>query len=57
MDNFNDKLAADFEKSQLQVKDKLINFSRFVNRRDVATFLNRYEIFKQIVNVHGAVVE
>ena len=57
MNDFDDKLSTTFEKSKLQVKDKLINFPRFVNRRHIATFLNRYEIFKQIVNVHGAVVE
>ena len=57
MKNFNEKLAETFEKSNLATEDKLINFPRFVNRRDVATFLNRYEIFKKTLNVHGAIVE
>ena len=57
MDDYNDKLEMIREQSRLPAKDKLINFPRFVNRRDVATFLNRYEIFKQVVQIHGAVVE
>lgn len=57
MKNFNEKLVETFESSNLATEDKLINFPRFVNRRDVATFLNRYEIFKKVVNVHGAIVE
>jgi hypothetical protein len=57
MEKANENLTKHFEKSQLQTKDKLVNFPRFVNRRDLATFLNRYEIFKHVLNVHGAIVE
>ena len=57
MKDFNDKLAEKFSRSKLQNKDKLINFPRYVNRRDIATFLNRYEIFKNILNVHGSIIE
>ena len=57
MKNFNEKLVETFEACNLATEDKLVNFPRFVNRRDVATFLNRYEIFKKVVNVHGAIVE
>ena len=57
MKDYNEKLEQCFTKSQLQTRDKLINFPRFVNRRDIATFINRYEIFKKIVNVHGSIVE
>lgn len=57
MSDFNSDLEKTFERCSLSNKDKLINFPRFVNRRDVATFLNRYEIFKLITQVHGSVIE
>ena len=57
MKNFNEKLVETFVSSSLATEDKLVNFPRFVNRRDVATFLNRYEIFKKVLNIHGAIVE
>ena len=48
MENFNKVLGNIFNKSELSVEKKIENFPRFVNRRDVATFLNRYEIFKSV---------
>ncbi|UVD74230.1 class I SAM-dependent methyltransferase [Leptospira borgpetersenii] len=54
---FQSKLADLYNSSKLTTEDKLSNFPRFVNRRDVAKFLNRYEIFKKILNVHGSIVE
>ena len=51
------ELETMFKRSKLSIKDKLINFPRFVNRRDIATFINRYEIFKKIINVHGSIIE
>jgi len=57
MKNFNKVLEDSFNKSKLSVEKKIENFPRFVNRRDVATFLNRYEIFKKIVGMHGSIVE
>ncbi|MDI7217529.1 TylF/MycF/NovP-related O-methyltransferase [Leptospira santarosai] len=55
--SFQSKLADSYISSKLTTEDKLSNFPRFVNRRDVAKFLNRYEIFKKIINVHGSIVE
>ena len=57
MKNFNKVLEDSFIKSELSVEKKIENFPRFVNRRDVATFLNRYEIFKKIVGIHGSIIE
>ncbi|EMJ92102.1 TylF/MycF/NovP-related O-methyltransferase [Leptospira alstonii] len=54
---FQSKLASLYNDSKLPVEDRLSNFPRFVNRRDVAKFLNRYEIYKKIINVHGSVIE
>tara|TARA_B110000444_G_C18826222_1_gene590485 strand:+ start:1616 stop:2335 length:720 start_codon:yes stop_codon:yes gene_type:complete len=57
MKDYNNDLAKNFDEHLLSTKDKLINFPRFVNRRDVATFLNRYEIFKKVIGIHGSVIE
>ncbi|QOI43085.1 class I SAM-dependent methyltransferase [Leptospira interrogans] len=54
---FQSKLADLYNSSKLTTEDKLVNFPRFVNRRDIAKFLNRYEIFKKILNVHGSIIE
>ena len=40
-------VTKDFDKNKLETYFKLMNFPRFVDRRDVAKFLNRYEIFKK----------
>ncbi|KBZ63806.1 hypothetical protein K875_02518 [Mycobacterium [tuberculosis] TKK-01-0051] len=36
---------------------KLKNFPKFVPRQSIATFLAKDEIFKQIFDVHGHIVE
>ncbi len=51
------KLSKNFNKSNLSIEKKLENFPNHVHRRDVATFLNRYEIFKEILPVHGSIIE
>tara|TARA_Y100001935_G_scaffold255654_1_gene270566 strand:- start:26539 stop:27258 length:720 start_codon:yes stop_codon:yes gene_type:complete len=57
MKDFYKLLGDNFSKSKLNLEKKIENFPRFVNRRDVATFLNRYEIFKKIVGTHGSIIE
>jgi hypothetical protein len=37
--------------------DKLRNFSRFVPRQALSTFLAKREIFQRIVNIHGNIIE
>ncbi|MBX7148441.1 TylF/MycF family methyltransferase [bacterium] len=39
------------------INDKLANFSRFVSRQTLAIFLYKYELFKQIIPVHGSIIE
>ncbi len=51
------KLSENFRKSKLSIEKKLENFPNYVHRRDIAMFLNRYEIFKLILNTHGSIVE
>jgi|TARA_B110000483_G_scaffold182711_1_gene216108 hypothetical protein len=51
------KLSKNFNKSDLSVEKKLENFPNHVHRRDVAMFLNRYEIFKEILPIHGSIIE
>ena len=46
-----------FNAGNLSIEKKLENFPRYADRRDVATFLNRYEIFKLALNTHGSIIE
>lgn len=57
MSDIYDELESVFTNSPLSARDKITNFPRFVNRRDVAKFLNRYEIFKRILPIHGSIIE
>ncbi len=56
MDEYKE-LSRNFLDSDLSVEKKLENFPAYVHRRDVAMFLNRYEIFKNILNIHGSIIE
>ena len=56
MDEY-ESLAANFSASKLSIEKKLENFPAFAHRRDMAMLLNRYEIFKNILNVHGSIIE
>jgi hypothetical protein len=55
--SFEEKLESSFESSKLKTLDKLDNFARFSRRQVVANFLNRYEIFKEVLNVHRSIIE
>lgn len=46
-----------FNASQGDTAAKLKNFSKFVSRQTLATFLAKNEIFKQVLDVHGHIVE
>lgn len=46
-----------FSAGEGDILAKLKNFTKFVPRQTMATFLAKNEIFKQIVDVHGHIVE
>jgi hypothetical protein len=46
-----------FRESPGTFTEKMENFTKYVPRQNVARFLARYEIFKQIVDVQGSIVE
>lgn len=46
-----------FEVSVGDIIDKLKNFSKYVPRQNMALFLAKNEIFKEILNVHGQIIE
>lgn len=46
-----------FERSLGSTLDKLQNFAKYVPRQSLTHFLAKYEIFRRVVNVHGAIVE
>lgn len=50
-------LAASFEASPSPMVTKLANFTKYVRRQDLKRFLVRYELFKQVLNVKGSIVE
>jgi Macrocin-O-methyltransferase (TylF) len=52
-----DDLYSSFDSSSLSLSYKLQAFPLFVRRQDVAYFLGKYEIFKQILNTNGSIVE
>jgi hypothetical protein len=52
-----EELYRSFDQSSLSLAYKLQAFPLFVRRQDIAYFLCKYEIFKQIVNTNGSIVE
>lgn len=50
-------LGGYFMSSLGSVADRLANFPKFVPRPELTTFLARYEIFKQVLHVPGAIIE
>ena len=54
---FKSEMEAHFEKSAGTSIDKLNNFTRFVSRQTLSIFLAKHDLFRQILNVHGAIVE
>jgi hypothetical protein len=46
-----------FQDSAGSVSDKLDAFPKFASRQAMAKFLARYEIFKQILDVNGSIIE
>jgi hypothetical protein len=51
------KLGGYFEHSLGSTVDRLENFAKYVPRSSMARFLAKYEIFKQVLSVHGSIVE
>lgn len=50
-------LLAYFDESVGSTVEKLQNFAKYVPTQDMRRFISRYEVFKQILNVHGSIVE
>lgn len=50
-------LATFLKKSKYSDVEKVENFPVFTSRQSLAQFLFKYEIFKQILNVNGSIVE
>lgn len=51
------RLSSHFVDSPGSINDKLNAFARYVPRQALATFLARKELFDQILNVHGHIIE
>ncbi len=50
-------LCQAFDRSPLPLARRLQNFPRHIRRQDIARFLVRTELFKQVLNVNGSIVE
>jgi hypothetical protein len=48
---------AAFEGSEVGILDRLEAFPRFASKRSLARFLCRHELFRQVLDVNGAIVE
>ncbi len=46
-----------FSRSMGTNMDKLRNFAKFVPRQALSQFLAKYELFQQVLNVHGHIIE
>lgn len=55
--DYQEKLEDYFSNSLGTNVEKLMNFTKYVPRRDLTRFLCKYEIFKKILNVEGSIVE
>jgi len=54
---FYNKLEDYFNNSIGSTLDKLSNFTKYIPRQDLTSFIFKYEIFKKILNVHGSIME
>lgn len=51
------RLAEVFESSASPLPVRLANFPRYVRRQDLKRFLVRYELFKEVLEIKGSIVE
>lgn len=51
------RLETCFANSSLSNVERLMNFTMYVPRQDLAKFVGKYEMFKRVLQVHGSVVE
>ncbi len=54
---FREELEQHFDKAPGSSVEKLQNFAKYVPRQNLARFLSKYELFKQVLDVHGSIVE
>ena len=55
--SYREALESYISESPGTLTEKMENFSKYVPRQNLARFLARYEIFKQILDVQGSIVE
>lgn len=51
------QMEAYFLRAQGSISDKLDNFSKFVSRQTLSTFLFKWQVFKQVLHIQGSIVE
>jgi hypothetical protein len=56
-ENYLEQLDEYFKKSIGTDVEKIQNFSKYVPRQNLTTFISKYEIFKKILDVPGSIIE
>lgn len=51
------RLESVFEEHNYSLSDTLVNFPAHVRRRELARFISHYELFKEVIDLPGCVVE
>lgn len=46
-----------FENDEIDLIEKIDAFPKYTSRQSIAKFLTKYELFKQILNVNGSIIE
>ena len=52
-----DAIAELFEAEEISITERIEAFPKYISRQTLAKFLTKYELFKQILNVNGSIVE
>ena len=56
-EEFSEQLEKYFDSSIGTTYEKLSNFTKFTPRQNLTKFISKYEIFKKIIGVEGAIIE
>jgi hypothetical protein len=55
--NYVDELGDLLENSPLSGVEKMMNFSLYTPRQNMASFITKYELFKKVLDVQGSIIE
>ncbi len=56
-EDYDKQMEQYFKRAYGNITEKLDNFSKFVSRQNLSIFLYKYELFKEILNIQGSIIE